>query len=129
MLLAGNSTVDGVKDFVRTLYEASEAPVELLEKTNAAVSELAQRFPAQAQDQAKAVEGEAGEGAAATAGPAVVDIDPQDPVTWKAGLTPSKAAQPVRSWKEFEQEPERKEAEESKTVASSSAGPAGNAHL
>ncbi|CAO1621115.1 unnamed protein product [Jaminaea pallidilutea] len=129
MLLAGNSTVDGVKDFVRTLYEASEAPVELLEKTNAAVSELAQRFPARAQTQAKAVEGEAGEGAAANAGPAVVDIDPQDPVTWKAGLTPSKAAQPVRSWQEFEQEPERKEPEESKTVTSSSAVPAGNAHL
>lgn len=98
MLSAGHSSVVTVKDFVRELFTAAGSTEELLERVTESIDALAERFPAPAVT----------EGSAALAERGVVEVDTDNPTSFKAGLIPGKAAQPVRSWEEFKQEPERK---------------------
>lgn len=110
MLSAGNSSVDTVKDFIRESFTAAGASAELLEQAIATVDSLAERFPAP-------VAKPASEESAKSAPPAdIIEVAENDPTTFKAGLIPSKAAQPVRSWEDFKRDPERK-------------GVSGSAHL
>ncbi|CAO1629238.1 unnamed protein product [Parajaminaea phylloscopi] len=101
MLSAGNSSVDTVKDFVRESFQAAGSPAELLDKAVSTIDSLAERFP-------QPTVAEPVVPAAAAESADLTEVDAEDPTVFKAELTPSKAAQPVRSWADFKREPERK---------------------
>ncbi|PWN29969.1 hypothetical protein BDZ90DRAFT_229012 [Jaminaea rosea] len=113
MLLSGNSSVEAVKDFLKESFSAGGAASELLEEANKLVDSLAAEHPGEA------VSSSSSEALISQEG--VTEVAEDEPTMFKAGLVPSKAAQPVRAWKEFEGEPERREVTEKESEAESSA--------
>lgn len=118
MLLKGQTSVDAVKEFVKDALAAGGAPpaqtaegsdvsstatsampntAAMLEQLVGMIESLADEFPA------------AASGAGAGSDSLISKADEVDDATnFKAGLVPSKAAQPVRSWDEFMEQPERR---------------------
>ncbi|PWN91280.1 hypothetical protein FA10DRAFT_249471 [Acaromyces ingoldii] len=80
-----------VKESTEALLKSSGASEQVAGKIIKAVDDLAKAHPVRDSDVLE------------SAGPKAEVID--DVIRFKAGLTPSKAAQPMRSWKEYMEEP------------------------
>ncbi|PWN23331.1 hypothetical protein BCV69DRAFT_280939 [Microstroma glucosiphilum] len=107
MLLKGETSVDSVKEFVKSTLATAGAPEPMVAQVLGAVEALAEQFPA------PVVEGSEVEKSATSSTSADVSktVEVHDPAVFKAGLVPSKASQPIRSWEEYMAEPERKDLE------------------
>ncbi|CAO1620783.1 unnamed protein product [Sympodiomycopsis kandeliae] len=103
MLLKGTTSVESVKDFIKDTIGAAAQDGQL-EQVNALVDSLAQQHPAQD------VASNTPESDALLSKDAI-EVD--DVTAFKAGLVPSKAAVPVRSWDEFTAQPEVREKSQS----------------
>jgi hypothetical protein len=107
MLLKGETSVDSVKEFVKSTLTTTGALESMVAQVLGAVEALAEQFPA------PVVESPEAEKSAVSSASAEVSktVEVVDPAVFKAGLVPSKASQPIRSWEEYMAEPERKDLE------------------